>query len=111
MHQAIGQFAVGSKQQQTGRVDIEPADPDPARAAHAWQLFVDRRPSIGIVVGTDLADRFVIGQVALAALLADPHRFTVDVDDFAALQRLTDLRWLTVYGDPAGAYPLLDLTP
>ena len=59
MHQFVGERAIGGEEQQTGGVDVEPADGDPARALQSRQLFEDGRAAFGIVARGDHAFGFV----------------------------------------------------
>ena len=62
MHQRIGEVAIGGQQQQAGRVDIETADCDPARALDLRQLFEHGRPAFRIVTCRDHAIGLVVDE-------------------------------------------------
>jgi len=64
MHQSIRQFAIGRQQQQTGGIDVQTADGNPARAFQARQRFKYGRATFRIFVCGDLAFRLVVDQDA-----------------------------------------------
>ena len=64
VHQAVRQFTVGGEQQETGGVDVEAADRNPAGAIHLGQTIKHGGTSFRIVAGAHLPFGLVVGQHA-----------------------------------------------
>ena len=102
MHQGVGQLAIGGQQQQTGGVDVEAADRDPACAFQAGQGIENGRAAFGIFAGGDFAFGLVVDQhrARFAQGRSDEH-LAVDFDAVAAGNRLAGLGGFAVDLDRA----------
>ncbi|MNE44063.1 hypothetical protein D3C80_1382740 [compost metagenome] len=60
MHQAVGQFTVGGEHQQTGGVDVQAADVDPATFLGLGQAVEHRRAPFRVVTGADFTVWLVV---------------------------------------------------
>src|SRR5262249_40921597 len=60
MHQTVGELPVGGEQQQTGSVDVQSPDRDPAPGPRWRQAREHRRSPLGVTAGGPLADWLVI---------------------------------------------------
>ena len=60
VHQAVGQLTVGGEHQQTGGVDVQTADVDPAAFFWTRQFVEHGRTAFRVVTGADFAVGFVV---------------------------------------------------
>src|SRR3989344_5855035 len=109
MHQTIGQFAVGGKEQQPGGAEVETTDGNPAATAQHRKFVEHGRAALGIRARTNFTRGFVIDQhEALLYHVEDANRAPIEKDTVGGSDALTERSELTVYRDAALADPLLD---
>src|SRR3569623_833027 len=110
VHQPIGELAVVAEQQQAQRIEVEPADRDPA-AADARQPVEYRGAAFGIGLGADLARGLVINQHPRPRFIQRRRRgdlAAVDTHHVAVGAAHAELGRRAVDGDAAGAYPVFE---
>ncbi|VVN39300.1 hypothetical protein PS645_05302 [Pseudomonas fluorescens] len=76
MHQTVGQLTISGKHQQTGGVDVQTTDVDPATFLRARHLVEHGRTAFRVVTGADFAVGFVVHDHAadrLGGLFALDH--------------------------------------
>jgi hypothetical protein len=102
VHQGIRQFTVGGQQQQTGGVDVQTTNGNPARAFQTRQRFKYGRATFRIFVGGDLAFRLVVNQYAgRFGQSGGDKRLAIQFDAVAAMDGLSDLRDFAINLDDA----------
>lgn len=84
VHHAIGQFAVGGQQQQTGSIDIEAANRNPAALCRPRQTVEHGCSSLRIASCRDLAFRLVVNEgLVLGGSGSDLPAASVQADSLA----------------------------
>jgi hypothetical protein len=114
MHQSMRERTVRRNQEQTRRIDIEPADCDPAPALQLRQIIEYGATVLRIVARRDFADGLVvrkIGMMLLGAGRDESYRASIELDLLVAIQAIADLRDSAVHDNAAFADPALDLPP
>ena len=94
MHQRVGEIAVGRQQQEARRVDVEPADRDPARAFQERQLLEHRRAAFRIVARRDDAFGLVVDEHlrVFGVVADDDEALAVHLDAIAGAHARSDRR-------------------
>lgn len=112
MHQAVSKLAVRREQEQTGRVQVQPADRDPASMRRPGQTLENRRPLFGIVAGRNLARRLVIRNVAVRPRLSlQSNGATIDQDPFLPGDPVSETCASAIDAHAPIGDPTLDLSP
>src|SRR5450830_1318769 len=107
VHQAVGQLTVGGEHQQTGGVDVQAADIDPAAFFRTRQLVEHGRTAFRVVTGADFAVGFVVHDHAanrFGRLFALDH-LAIDGDGVMHVDALAEGGVFAVDLDPAFADP------
>jgi hypothetical protein len=114
MHQPMRECAIRRNQEQTGRIDIEPAHRDPAPALQPRQTIEYRSTVLGIVARRDFADGFVVRKICMMLFGAgrgESYRASIELHLLVAIQAIADLRNAAVHDNAAFSDPTLDLPP
>src|SRR5262249_8060045 len=112
VHQPMRQLAVRCEKQQSGGVDIQPADRDPAPTAGRRKALEDRWTPLRIVARSHFTNRLVIEQQLPGWRLyrAEIDLTSIEQHFITRFCPISELRDATTYGDASIADPLLDAT-
>jgi len=113
VHQPIRQLSIRRKKEQSGTIDVQPSDSDPATVPEVRKALEHCRTSLRVGATDDLAFRFVVGDDAprLTVTESEPQQLTAEMNSVSWAYAITERSDPAVDPNAALPYPFLDLTP